>query len=91
MIEIAPLSKGCELTLVHDMKAKDTPDRDRAEEGWQAILDVAAELVVDKAPTCGIGVAQHASIPAKIGVMFEGLGETLELHRKMLVMDDPNA
>ena len=90
-IEIAPLPKGCELTLTHDMQAKDAPDRDRTQEGWVAILDVAAELLVDDSPTCGIGVAQHASIPTKIGIMFEGLGETLELHRRMLVLDDPNA
>lgn len=90
-IEIAPLDKGCDLTLTHEMSAKNAPYRDRTEEGWQAILDVAAELLVDEAPTCGIGIAQHASIPTKIGVMVEGLGETLELHRRMLVRDDPNA
>jgi hypothetical protein len=42
-------------------------------------------------PTCGMGVAQHAAIPAEIGAMFEGLAETLRLHRKMLILDDPNA
>ncbi|MFY0572542.1 hypothetical protein ACN28E_53170 [Archangium lansingense] len=41
--------------------------------------------------TCGAGVAQHADIPAKIAVMFEGLAETLELHRKLLVLDDASA
>jgi hypothetical protein len=45
----------------------------------------------DEPPTCGIGLAQHATIPATIGVMFEGLAETLELHRTMLVLDDPNS
>jgi uncharacterized protein YndB with AHSA1/START domain len=90
-IEIAPLRKGCELTLTHELKAEHAAYRDGAEEGWRGILDVASELLVDDAPTCGIGIAQHATIPAKIGVMFEGLAETLELHRKMLVMDDPSA
>jgi hypothetical protein len=41
--------------------------------------------------TCGIGLAQHATIPAQIGLMFEGLAATLELHRAMLILDDPNA
>jgi hypothetical protein len=41
--------------------------------------------------TCGAGVAQHAAIPARIAAMFEGLAETFELHRRMLVLDDPNA
>jgi uncharacterized protein YndB with AHSA1/START domain len=90
-IEIAPVRSGCEVTLTHEMKAEYAPYRDRTEEGWHAILDVAAELVVDEAPTCGIGIARHASMPSAIGVMFEGLAETLDLHRKMLVLDDPNA
>jgi hypothetical protein len=46
---------------------------------------------MDDTQTCGIGLAEHATIPAKIAVMFEGLAETLELHRRMLVPDDPNA
>jgi hypothetical protein len=45
----------------------------------------------DEARTCGAGLAQHAPIPAAIAVMFEGLAETLELHRTMLVQDDPNS
>jgi uncharacterized protein YndB with AHSA1/START domain len=90
-IEITRHPKGCEVTLTHEMKAKYAPFQDRAREGWTGILDVAAELLVDEAPTCGVGVAQHATIPAKIGVMFEGLAETFELHRKMLVLDDPNS
>src|SRR5687768_9844973 len=90
-IEITPLRKGCEVALTHQTRAKDELSQDRARKGWTGILDVAAELLVDEAPTCGIGVAQHATIPAKIGVMFEGLAETLELHRRMLVLDDPNS
>src|SRR5688500_18361082 len=90
-IEITPLRKGCEVALTHQTRAKDELSQDRARKGWTGILDVAAELLVDDAPTCGIGVAQHATIPAKIGVMFEGLAETLELHRKMLVLGDPNS
>jgi uncharacterized protein YndB with AHSA1/START domain len=90
-IEIAPLRKGCKLTLSHEMSAEAAPYRDRTEEGWRGILDVASEILVDDAPTCGIGIAQHAAVPVQLGVMFEGLAETLELHRTMLVMDDPNA
>jgi uncharacterized protein YndB with AHSA1/START domain len=90
-IEIAPLRRGCALTLTHEMKAEQAPYRDRTQEGWLAILDVAGELLVDEAPTCGIGVSQHSTIPGKIGVMFEGLAETLELHRAILVLDDANA
>jgi uncharacterized protein YndB with AHSA1/START domain len=90
-IEIMPLREGCEVTLIHEMGAGSAPFRDRTREGWTSILDVAAELLVAEAPTCGIGLAQHATIPARIGVMFEGLAETLELHRQMLVLDDPNS
>jgi uncharacterized protein YndB with AHSA1/START domain len=90
-IEITRLRKGCEVTLTHEMKAGYAPFQDRAREGWTGILDVAAELLVDEAPTCGTGLAQHATIPATIGVMFEGLAETLDRHRKMLAPDDPNS
>ena len=90
-IDITPMSKGCELTLTQAMKAEYEAFRGGAQAGWTEILDVAAEVLVDDAPTCGIGVAQHATIPAKIGVMFEHLAETLELHRRMLVLDDTNA
>jgi uncharacterized protein YndB with AHSA1/START domain len=90
-IEIAPLRRGCELTLTHEMTAVAASLRDRTEDGWRAMLDVAAEILVDESPTCGIGIAQHASAPAEIGVMFSALAETLELHRTMLVLDDPNA
>ena len=90
-IDIAPLTKGCEVTLTHDVKSSDPQTQARAEEGWTAILDVAAELLVDDRPTCGVGLAQHATIPARIAVMLEGLAETLELHRRMLVLNDANA
>jgi uncharacterized protein YndB with AHSA1/START domain len=90
-IEITQLRKGCEVTLTHEMLATYGPFQDRVREGWSGILDVAAELLVDEAPTCGSGLAQHATIPAKIAVMFEGLAETLELHPRMLVLDDPNS
>jgi uncharacterized protein YndB with AHSA1/START domain len=90
-IDIAPLAKGCELTLTHETRSNDTRTSERAQEGWTAILDVAAELLLDDTPTCGIGLAEHATIPARIAGMFEGLAETLELHRRMLVPNDPNA
>jgi uncharacterized protein YndB with AHSA1/START domain len=90
-IEITRRQKGCEVALTHELKAQDASSQDRTREGWTGILAVAAELLVDDAPTCGIGLAQHATIPAKIGVMFQGLAETLELHRTMLVLEDSNS
>ncbi len=90
-IDIAPLARGCELTLTHETKANDPQTREMAQEGWAAILDIAGELLVDESPTCGIGLAQHATIPARMAVMFDGLADTLELHRRMLVPDEANA
>jgi hypothetical protein len=80
-----------QLTLTAETKSTDAQARERAQEAWSAILAVAPELLVDDTPTCGIGLAQHAAIPARMAEMFEGLAETLELHRRMLVLDDPNA
>src|SRR5690606_12778911 len=59
-IEIAPLRRGCELTLTHEMTAAAAPYRERTEEGWRGILDVAAEVVADDPTTCGAGLARHA-------------------------------
>jgi hypothetical protein len=44
-----------------------------------------------EAQTCGSGIAEHGSVPAAIGIMFDGLAQTLELHRQMLVLSDPKA
>jgi uncharacterized protein YndB with AHSA1/START domain len=90
-IEIAPLARGCELTLTHEMGGQPGDATRRAEKGWRDILDVAAELLVDEQPTCGIGLAQHATVLENIAVMLEGLAETLELHRRMLVLSDENS
>jgi uncharacterized protein YndB with AHSA1/START domain len=90
-IDLLPFAKGCELTLTHEMTSKDVRAHDRAEDGWTAMFDVAAELLVDDAPTCGSGLAQHATIPTRIAGMFGGLAQTLELHRRMLAIDDVNA
>ena len=90
-IDIAPLGKGCELTLTHAMNAKFADFGERVREGWTEILDVASALLTDDNPTCGIGLAQHAVLSDKIGTMVEGLAETLALHRTMLVLDDVNA
>jgi uncharacterized protein YndB with AHSA1/START domain len=90
-IDIAPLRKGCELTLTQEIKPEYASLKRRVEQGWTDIFELAAELLADEAPTCGIGVARHSAVPAKIGVMFEGLAETLELHRKLLVTSDPNS
>jgi uncharacterized protein YndB with AHSA1/START domain len=87
-IEIAPLDRGCELTLTHEMDPKHADLTGRVRDGWEKILEVAGELLVDPEPTCGIGLAQHATIPAAFATMCDGLAETLELHRRMLVLDD---
>jgi uncharacterized protein YndB with AHSA1/START domain len=90
-IDIAPSGQGCELTLTHEMKGDHADLKQRVQDGWRDILEIAAEVVPGEGVSCGVGVARHAVIPAKIGVLFEGLAETLELHRAMLVRDDPSS
>ena len=44
-IEIAPLEKGCQLTLTHEMKAEYAGIQDQVKQGWDGILDgLGAEL-----------------------------------------------
>lgn len=87
-LDLVPRGRGCELTLTHEMGAEHAQWQESTRKGWSDILGLAAELLVDDAPTCGIGVAQHAAIPAKLATMFEGLAETFALHRRMLKRED---
>jgi uncharacterized protein YndB with AHSA1/START domain len=90
-IDIRPLPHGCELTLTHEIPAAYADFEERTRSGWTAILDVAAELLIDEAPTCGIGIAQHAAIPAAFAEMSDGLARTFALHRRMLRLEDAAA
>lgn len=90
-IDIRPLQRGCELTLTHEIPAEFAAFEDRTRSGWTSILDVAAQLLVDEAPTCGVGIAQHAAIPAAFAEMADGLAQTFELHRRMLRLEDAAA
>jgi hypothetical protein len=49
------------------------------------------ELVPPAQPSCGAGLAQHATIPAKIAPLFAALADTLEAHRAMIVQGSPEA
>ena len=85
-IDIKPLGQGCELTLTTQTADEWADDTQR---GWAMILDVLDETLPAEAPTCGAGLAQHAAIPRRIATHFAELAKTLELHREMLVLDDP--
>jgi uncharacterized protein YndB with AHSA1/START domain len=86
-VEIRALDRGCEVTLIHRMGPTSPDLRGRARAGWQGILEVLAELLPPAEPTCGAGLEQHSTVPAKVAPLFAALAETLELHRAML---DPN-
>jgi uncharacterized protein YndB with AHSA1/START domain len=90
-IDIRPLPRGCELTLTHEIPAAFAAFEERTRSGWEAILDVAAELLGDETPTCGAGIAQHAAIPAAFAEMSDGLAQTFALHRRMLQLEDAAA
>jgi uncharacterized protein YndB with AHSA1/START domain len=90
-VEIDPLPSGCLLTLTHEMGQRQAEHRGRAQEGWQGILEVLAEMLPPAAPTCGEGLAQHASVPGKIAPLLAALADTLELHRDLLDPVTPQA
>jgi hypothetical protein len=87
-IEIVPLAQGCELTLTTETADEWAEDTTL---GWAMILDVLGEILPADASTCGIGLAQHAAVPGRIATYLSELADTLERHRSMLVLDDPNA
>lgn len=90
-VEIRPARGGSELTLTHEMGAKMADFRGRAADGWRRVLEVLEELVPSETPSCGAGLAQHATVPAKVAALFAALAETLESHRAMLLLSDANA
>jgi hypothetical protein len=49
------------------------------------------EIVPPAEPSCGAGLAQHATVPAKLAPLFAALADTLETHRALIVLDGPNA
>lgn len=85
-IEIEPLAQGCMLTLTTQ-----TADEwaDDTQLGWAMILDVLDETLPGEIATCGAGLAQHAAVPRRVAIYLGELAATLELHREMLVVDDP--
>jgi uncharacterized protein YndB with AHSA1/START domain len=90
-IELVPNATSCTVTLTQAIPAAQSGMLNRVRSGWTEILELADELLVPETPTCGVGLAQHATLPMKMGVMFEGLAETLELHLEMLKPGDANA
>jgi uncharacterized protein YndB with AHSA1/START domain len=87
-IDIRPVAHGCELTLTTRTADEWADDTQR---GWAMILDVLGEMLPADARTCGAGLAQHAAVPRRVAIYLAELAQTLELHREMLVLDDPNS
>ncbi|HTV20698.1 MAG TPA: SRPBCC domain-containing protein [Polyangiaceae bacterium] len=90
-IDIQPLDKGCELTLVQHMAPRYAEYKARTGDGWRRILQVLEELVPLAEPSCGAGLAQHATIPAKVAPLFAALADTLETHRALIVLGGADA
>jgi uncharacterized protein YndB with AHSA1/START domain len=87
-LEIKPLASGCEVTLTTQTSDEWAEDTQR---GWAMILDVLDETLPGDIATCGAGLAQHAAVPRRMALYLAELAETLELHRAMLVLEEPNA
>ena len=91
-IDLQPLAAGCELNLTHRRTVSAAAETaDQATERWTGMLDLLSEILREPPPTCGVGLAQHATVPTRIGLLFRALAETLELHRGTLMLNDPNA
>ena len=46
---------------------------------------------MDDQPTCGKGLAEHSTLPAKLGALMAAMAEVLEIHMKALDLTDDNA
>jgi hypothetical protein len=49
------------------------------------------EVRVEEQSTCGMGLAEHAVLPAKLGELAASVAENLEVHVKALDLQDRNA
>jgi hypothetical protein len=56
-VEIEPLQSGCQLTLTHEMGRCSAEHRGRAQEGWQGILQVLAEMLPQSRATPSVGAS----------------------------------
>jgi uncharacterized protein YndB with AHSA1/START domain len=88
IVDIQPLPQGCDLTLRTETADEWAEDTKR---GWAMILDVLDEVLPAEAVTCGIGLAQHATVPRRMAIYLGELAKTLDLHRTMLVPEDSNS
>jgi hypothetical protein len=49
------------------------------------------EFAMNEQPTCGEGLAEHSSLPAKLGELMASMAENLEVHQNTLDLGDENA
>jgi hypothetical protein len=47
--------------------------------------------VMEQQRTCGMGLAEHSVLPAKMGELLDSVAENLELHMQALDLSDSNA
>lgn len=103
-IDIVPLDTGCELTLTHEGVLPEYASR--TESGWTGILDGLASAPsrnpaavtpsdpppsTDEQPTCGKGLAAHATLPATVGELMAAMADVLDVHQGALDLTDENA
>jgi uncharacterized protein YndB with AHSA1/START domain len=62
---------------------------------WDRVLPKIKGLAetqdLEEEPTCGKGLAENASLPAKLGEIIASVAENLEVHMKALDLKDQNA
>jgi hypothetical protein len=46
---------------------------------------------MDEQPTCGKGLAEHATLPAAVARLMAATAAMLDVHQKALVLEDENA
>jgi uncharacterized protein YndB with AHSA1/START domain len=63
---------------------------------WDAVLPKIKELAeadmdAEEVPTCGKGLAENSTLPARFSELIAAMAENLELHTKTLDLSDGNA
>jgi uncharacterized protein YndB with AHSA1/START domain len=63
---------------------------------WDAVVPKIKELTeadkdLEEVPTCGNGLAEYSTVPARFSELISAMAENLELHTKTLDLTDDNA
>lgn len=85
-VEFLPTFTGTRVKLTHQMAPSLAAMVPNVTAGWKRLL-ARLDALLDP-PSCGQGLAKHASVPASLGKLLSAMAKTLEVHMTTLPESD---